>query len=172
MEKKEILRKQSEISSQIEKLRHDFNVELLALKVRQVELMEIVSDKKQKPDLPKSWEELGETDGWYYDDSLRICHIMDFPKSKEWIRCFPTKAEAEASIALAQLCQLRDRYNDGWNPDWQNSDDIWVIFFKGELAYVGVTDRRRDVLRFKSKELAEQFLENFRDLIEKAKPLL
>ena len=86
---------------------------------------------------------------------------------------FPTKEEAIACLALAQLCQLRDRYNDGWKPDWKDDNQFkWCIdFFQDVVRKTAVLFVRR-TLTFKTEELRNKFLENFRDLIETAKPLL
>ena len=85
---------------------------------------------------------------------------------------FPTREEAEASIALAQLCQLRDRYNGGWKPDWESGNvKPSITFFEGEIRpYDGWNFH--SVLAFRTTELRDEFAKNFADLIEKAKPLL
>lgn len=85
---------------------------------------------------------------------------------------FPTKEEAEACLALAQLCQLRDIYNEGWKPDWTDNNEKFCIFFNNEKVYSGLSYYTRHILSFKTQELRDKFLENFRDLIETAKPLL
>ena len=86
---------------------------------------------------------------------------------------FPTREEAEASIALAQLCQLRDRYNGGWKPDWSNSTEVkYCIYFTYGKVTMTPLYKTHKTLRFYTRELADEFMENFSDLIEKAKPLL
>src|SRR5690554_3004764 len=69
---------------------------------------------KSKP----KWRDLGHVDGWYIcSDSkvVRIGYVIseDFNKNT-----WPSKEEAEAALALSQLCQWRDKYNEGWKPDW------------------------------------------------------
>jgi len=128
---------------------------------------------EKKDELPKTWEELMTVSGyWVGEDSDKI-------KGDEDIYCnylnkniFPTEEEAKASIALAQLCQLRDRYNDGWKPDWESGDYKYCIFFGYENLIVSSITSVRRVLAFKSEELADKFLENFQSLIKTAKPLL
>lgn len=86
---------------------------------------------------------------------------------------FPTRAEAEACLALSQLCQLRDRYNDGWKPDWKNEKELKYVI---EIFWDNIVKReyecRYKVLAFKTEELRDEFLKNFRELIWIAKPLL
>nr|DAY33542.1 MAG TPA: hypothetical protein [Caudoviricetes sp.] len=129
--------------------------------------------KKVENELPKSWEDLGVIRGFYVNAhsearDFECCTNKDSNKNT-----FPTKKEAEACLALAQLCQLRDRYNDGWKPNWKDDNQFkWCIdFFQDVVRKTAVLFVRR-TLTFKTEELRDKFLENFRDLIETAKPLL
>ena len=129
---------------------------------------------KKVDDLPKSWEELEFIDGFFVSSLSDIAKIGNNTTNDENNKnVFPTKEEAEACVALAQLCQLRDRYNDGWKPDWENGMEIkWCIeLFKGNI-YENTQIYFNKILTFKRKELRDKFLENFRNLIEIAKPLL
>ena len=99
--------------------------------------------RKVERKLPKKWEDLENVNGHYADSwgDVRCYYGVNTPDHTNK-NIFPTKEEAEACLALAQLCQLRDTY------------------------------RAQSVLHFKTKKLRDKFLENFRDLIEIAKPLL
>ena len=129
--------------------------------------------KKVDKSLPKTWEEVGVIKGWYTSAGGSINYFSEGISANYADRnIFPTKEEAEASLALAQLCQLKDRYNDGWKPDLKKDDLQYCIFFsRGEIAK-GCQYSNSRVLSFKTLELRDKFLENFRDLIEQAKPLL
>lgn len=123
--------------------------------------------------LPRSWEELGYVMGCIVTPSseVGICgssRPADHTARNTW----PSAAEAEASIALAQLCQLRDRYNGGWKPDWTESNEKWFVLLREERPGRGFSYKVSHPLFFKTKELRDKFMENFSDLIEKAKPLL
>ena len=124
--------------------------------------------------LPRSWDELGEIDGYYVDSNSWVDRLplAPFPVRQKTRNTWPTKEEAEAAIALAQLCQLRDRYNGGWKPDWLDDGRKYVIYFAGEKMYTACMTGIQFVLAFKTEELRDKFMENFSDLIEKAKPLL
>ena len=129
---------------------------------------------KKVDDLPKSWEELEFIDGFFVSSLSDIAKIGNNTTNDENNKnVFPTKEEAEACLALAQLCQLRNRYNDGWKPDWKDDNQFkWCIdFFQDVVRKTAVLFVRR-TLTFKTRELRDKFLENFRDLIETAKPLL
>ena len=74
--------------------------------------------------------------------------------------------------ALKKLVILRDYYNEGWKPDW--SDDEWKYFieyYRGKLDVERTCGNGR-VLAFKSKEIRDKFLEEQKELLETAKPLL
>ena len=127
--------------------------------------------KKIKKELAESWEELETIKGSYINNYSRICDFRGFTKEDNK-NVFPTKEEAAACLALAQLCQLRDRYNDGWKPDWEDFTMKSSIYFHKEIATGGENRNERAVLFFRTSKLRDEFLENFRDLIEIAKPLL
>lgn len=73
--------------------------------------------KKVERELPKRWEELPFVDGWFVDAKCRIVETENLTAQEHNKNTFPTKEEAKACIALAQLCQLRNIYNDGWKPN-------------------------------------------------------
>ena len=111
--------------------------------------------------------------GFYVSSGSNVQTFISHIISDNNKNMFPTRAEAEACLALAQLCQLRDRYNDGWKPDWENDNEQkHVIIIHAGRIHVETFFSIRHLLTFKTEELRNEFLENFRDLIETAKPLL
>ena len=129
---------------------------------------------KKVDDLPKSWEELEFIDGFFVSSLSDIAKIGNNTTNDENNKnVFPTKEEAEACLALAQLCQLRDRYNNGWKPNWEdyNETKYCIEFCQGRIETIDRVNCHK-ILTFKTEELRDKFLENFRDLIERAKPLL
>lgn len=86
----------------------------------------------------------------------------------------PSKKAAEEHLALIQLHQLRDCYRQRWVPDWNDKKQSkWII----EHVYkhynvVHTTTIFIEFLSFQSEEIARKFLNNFRDLIEKAGDLI
>ena len=129
--------------------------------------------KKIENELPKSWEDLYEVGGWFVDFHSDVVTSGSMRTADSVKNRFPTKEEAEACVALAQLCQLRDRYNGGWKPNWEeNINEKYSIYFHNEKIYSDYSYNTRHVLSFKTYELRDKFLENFGDLIETAKPLL
>lgn len=84
----------------------------------------------------------------------------------------PNKELADAVVALLKLLFLRDYYNEGWQPDWK--DNNWkhfILFDEGNLA-TGSNKSSCRVLFFKSEKVRNKFLEEQRELLEIAKPLL
>lgn len=126
----------------------------------------------QKKELPKSWEELKEIEGFYTNGVSSILFAKSSPITPMDRNIWPTKELAKASLAMSQLAQLRDRYNDGWRPDWMDDNPKFVISFWADDIESKVQFEYSRFLTFKTPELRDTFLENFRDLIETAKPLL
>ena len=122
--------------------------------------------------LPKSWEELGEINGWFVNNGSGIEDVRQVGIYLSHRNVFATKEQAEASLALAQLTQLREVYRQGWIPDWKKGSLKYIIKkyegeIVGDLYFIGSY-----FLAFQSEEVRDLFLTNFKDLIEKASPLL
>jgi hypothetical protein len=127
--------------------------------------------------LPSSWEGLEDleiVEGYYVDSISDIWfRESNSPGYFCWKNTFKTREQAEASIALAQLSQLRDVYRQGWQPMRESNDLNYVITFNfNDIGLVGTYNTTHHFLSFQDEETAELFIENFRDLIEKAKPLM
>lgn len=130
--------------------------------------------------LPKTWEEFCENhpikkEECYIGENGNIFNTVCIGKNRSDIffkNLLPNKHTAEAFLALMQLIQLRDCYRQGWKPDW--SDESWkycIILYKDKLCENVYTTEGR-VLSFQSKEIRDEFLKNFRELIEIAKELI
>ena len=140
---------------------------------REKSTFEKIVFKKIERELPKSWEELHLIKGWFVENGSGIHEFENCFTISKNRNLFPTKEEAKACLALAQLCQLRDRYNDGWKPDWNiTSETKYVIEVSKNTIVKNFYGNRHKILSFKTEELRDKFLVNFRYLIETAKPLL
>lgn len=129
--------------------------------------------KKIGKELPKSWKDLPFVEGWFVNGKCEIIETGKLITQEYNKNTFPTKEEAEACLALAQLCQLRDIYNEGWKPNWEdyNETKYCIEFCQGRIETIDRVNCHK-VLTFKTEELRDGFLENFRGLIKIAKPLL
>lgn len=128
-------------------------------------------------ELPKSWEEFcGDNpikkNEYFIDEYGEITYAAEKHRATNLKNILPNKETAEAFLALMQLVQLRDCYRQGWKPNWKGKTVKQnIICFEGVLG----TDwsiNVQYVLSFQSKEIRNEFLANFRDLIEQAKGLI
>jgi len=146
----------------------DFKTLRLATKEEIEELYKLKPEWKED----FKWEDFGSVKGYYINSFSSISRIFSEPSNADNKNTWPTKEEAEACLALSQLCHWRDKYNEGWKPDWSDvSDKFKICYFDNTISIEQGTTIRR-VLSFKTKEIANNFRQNFKDLIEIAKPLL
>lgn len=127
--------------------------------------------------LPKTWEEFcGDNpikkNEYFIDEYGEIIYAAEKHRATNLKNILPNKETAEAFLALMQLIQLRDCYRQGWTPDWKNNENKFTIeIIDGEITTYW-DNRRSRILSFQSEKICEDFLNNFRDLIEKAKELI
>ena len=130
--------------------------------------------KKKENELPTKWEDLVSVKGCYVRANY-ISEYNEYTALDSNKNLFPTKAEAEACLALSQLCQLRDAYNGEPLADWCDWSDAntkyCICFYEDKICK---TKNRGDekILSFKTEKLRDKFVKNFEDLILTAKPLL
>ena len=75
-------------------------------------------------------------------------------------------------IAMMQLMSLRQAWIGDWKPNWKNPDiKKWCIIFECELKVSYFYSNSRS-LSFPTIEIATDFMNCFKDLLEVAKPLL
>jgi len=129
--------------------------------------------KEIKKELPKSWEELGKLSGCYVGVNAELVQLTcpSIARSENRI-IFATEEQAKASVALAQLSQLREVYRQGWKPNWSDGQPKYCIEFQNNGVRINLWYNLNYFLSFQSQEIASQFLENFSELIKKAKPLM
>ena len=131
-----------------------------------------------KPQFPKTWEEFCEQNAikrseCYLDISSCIIDMWDGKRDISSDRnVLPNKQAAEAHLALMQLHQLRDCYREGWEPDWNNDCNKYIIVKNRDKYVVFGGNWTNEFLSFQDRERAEEFLNNFRELIEKAGDLI
>ena len=129
--------------------------------------------------LPRSWEEfcathditmseyfIGETGNIFNSNSGK--RIPDISKT-----ILPSEQAAEAHLAYMQLHQLRNAWREGWTPDWKDNTQAKFAIVYNKYEYI-VFDCRfiSRFLTFQDESRAKEFLECFKDLIEKAGDLI
>ena len=130
-----------------------------------------------EPELPNTWEEFCKNypikSGEFLIDSLSQILAPGFRDREIYTdqNVLPNYKAAEAHLAYMQLHQLRNCYRQGWEPEVD----------KVSFAIIRSVDGRLDVdrfmyssrfLAFQSQEIAEKFLHNFRDYIQRAGDLI
>ena len=128
--------------------------------------------KKLEPNLPMSWEELGVIEGYCISACSNISLLFRTNAIDANRNIFPTEEEAKAMLAMAQLCQLRDRWNGGWRADWEDDTPKYCI-----TSYKNILEKEHyyntsSSMAFQTIELRDKFMETFKDLLEEAKPFL
>lgn len=135
---------------------------------------ECVKFKKSENKPPMSWEDIREIGGWYVTtNGLIAYHNKDqFPDDRDK-NLFPSKEEAKAMLAMAQLCQLRDVWNEGWKPDFKDGKSLkYCIEVYGGKIINDSNARYHKPMSFKTSELRDKFFRTFKELLEIAKPFL
>lgn len=128
--------------------------------------------KPIKKELPKRWENLDRVKGWWVTEQANV-NATNSNAEKGNENVFVTEEQAKASIALAQLSQLREVYRAGWQPDWKdrNQGKYTIVMLDGEID-TNIMWRAAHFLCFQSEQVRDEFLKNFKNLIEEASPLL
>ena len=128
--------------------------------------------------LPNTWKEFCnmyavKDDEWYISESSNIIR-MSQGKRFTFYNCniLPSSQAAKAHLALMQLHQLRDCYRQGWVPDWKDDIIKYCIVLESNRCVIYKNITTCNFLSFQSMELAEKFLNNFKNLIETAGDLI
>lgn len=145
---------------------------------RENSTLDCIKFKPISSHLPETWEEFCETYPLKEEEAfigsgssvLRPYHSTRDSKTDRNV--LPSKQYAEAILALCQLIQLRDCYNQGWKLDLESNEQKYAIISTKDGLQTHSYFEISRVLTFKTQELCEEFLKNFEDLIKVARPLL
>lgn len=80
--------------------------------------------------------------------------------------------ETTALAAFSKLLKLRRDWIEEWKPDWTNSRMKWGIYCMSNKIKYHWCAELHHALTFPTQQMAQEFLETFRDLIEEAKILI
>ena len=137
---------------------------------------EIVFKKVEDPlaKLPKTWEEYYKrTKGYtsYYGYSINGNTYET--KFDGFYNEFFTEERAKQYVSLGKLLQLRD-YSVGNLKNNSNNFVAVIYHFDGEIVNTNVSKKRSSSysLTFPTREIAQKFIECFKDLINEAYPLI
>ena len=148
--------------------------------LKELALKAFSKEELEKQRLPKTWEEfcekystVDETE-YFINSGSQIIQLAKDKRHRSFGKnACASKQEAEAFLALMQLYQLRKAYVKDWEPDWMDDISIkYCIEVNSNIFSIHGWYKHSHVLSFPNCGLAEQFLNNFKDLLEIAKPLL
>ena len=118
----------------------------------------------EKTKYPKTYEECCKILDWNHRDYDRVGY----------------KSDLLCKLQVLLLC--RDAYweiageemglDKPWEPDWNNVSDKHCIYFVSGEIWLTECQTRQCTLAFLTKEMRDEFYNNFKDLIEKCKELL
>lgn len=140
----------------------------------------LFKEYEKQNELPKTWEEFCKRNSLKKGECVINIFGNIFEAEEGRFRnidedrnyCI-SRSEAEAFLSLTQLRQLRKCYVGDWEPDWKKYDvRKYIITFNCDNVYITARTTVSHPMSFPTYELAEQFLTNFKNLFEVAKPLL
>ena len=122
---------------------------------------------------PRTWEEYCEKmngkDSYYCDHNKVVSsQFGSHPVLSE----FTDKEDVEALIAFSKLLKLRKDWVGEWKPNWQDEIKKFVICNYNDKVETNTIYNTSYSLSFPTKEMRDEFLECFKDLLEQVKPLL
>ena len=134
--------------------------------------LQAFGEKELNP-LPRSWEEFATNYarmGYYISSDGKPLMCASSGKLSSPHVC-PSKKSAEAHLAMIQLEQLRNCWWNGWKPEWDSSCKHVIRRDHNEICVINAC-HISSFLVFPTYEMAKEFLECFKDLIEKAGDLI
>lgn len=127
---------------------------------------------KEKDNRVKSWEEFKKKckRGYYWSTLSSKLEKTSVPAyTSEQL----TPHEAKAIAAFSKLLKLRRDWIGEWEPDWENHETKhYVLEYLGNRIRIYPQWYYARSLSFPTEQMAQEFLETFRDLIEEAKSLI
>lgn len=133
---------------------------------------------KQKAFKPKSWEEYCKNTkyvGYYINPYSSIEFVEDKTShldDEEDRNLLPTQKLSKSFLALMQLMSLRQAWIVDWKPNWAMHNSKYAILFVEDKLIVTEVFCNSRPLSFPTKEMADEFVECFKDLINEARILL
>lgn len=130
---------------------------------------------------PRSWEEYCDLQitnnkkGYCINDltsEIDEVHWYNCANADSWRNVLPSRELAEASRAMMQLMSIRQEWIGGWKPCWNGISIHFCIAHSRNGYSIDKFALFYHVLSFPTQEMAKDFMNCFRDLLEVAKPLI
>lgn len=134
---------------------------------------------KKKDTKPRSWEEYCCQQQTNCKKGYCINSVTSEIQEINWGLCtcswksvLPSEKLTEAFLAMMQLVSLRQAWIGDWKPDWKDTTSKWsIVYEKCKLGVYHLYSVSHP-LTFPTNEMAEDFMNTFKDLLEVAKPLI
>ena len=132
--------------------------------------------KKVEIERVSNWKEYcekmkGKASYYFIVDSNEVkpSHFGSAPVLSE----FEKRKDTEAIAAFCKLIMLRKDWVKNWEPDWTNNDEekFGIVVNANRFESISFYCMSQP-LSFPTGKMCDEFLYTFRDLLEKAKPLL
>ena len=120
---------------------------------QELALQAFSKEELEKTELPTSWSEYS----WEAEHEEIAKNYCKFSKQIK---------------TLNRLLVLRDIYRQGWKSDWSGNGINYCINLDNDEFIINNYSNAVYTFSFPTKELAKQFLENFREELEQLKELL
>lgn len=126
---------------------------------------ELIGDR-----LSKTWDEYCAKHGEVGDKIKASLNTAYMTINKH---IFSDYKQVQAHIAMIKLHLLRDEYRQGWIPDWKTCAQTKYVIYNRDTKYtVECHTGIKRFLSFQDEKTANEFLTNFRELIEQAGDLI
>ena len=147
---------------------------------RDLALGAYTEEELTKKELPKTWAEFCRTHDIMptevfisgRNSNIQCLMLRVRRDAQEDRNVYPSRASAEAHLAMIQLEQLRDCYRQGWVPNYDDDTPMYYIYIDYGRVTVGKTFHLSRFLTFQDEETAVKFSTRFPDLIKKAGDLI
>ena len=132
--------------------------------------------KKIESKRVRSWQEYSEImsgkDSYYFNEAVKEIHSTKFNRDIV-LSEFEDKEDVEALVAFCKLRKMRKQWIGKWKPDWMNEDQtkFTIISAKNKIDD-SISDFINSPMSFPTKEMRNEFIVTFKDLLEIAKSLL
>ena len=130
--------------------------------------------KKKKNTKPRSWEEYLELNTGFDGSGIdwNCGGVQTTGLHHRGKAIVPTHL-AQPFIAMMQLMSLRQAWIGDWKPDWSSGySSNYCVVGTGDRFDVCILGKCRYALSFPTIEMAKDFMDCFKDLLEIAKPLI
>lgn len=142
-----------QVNLSLETAKEMYNSNIYSLK--QLALENYTEEELTKKEFPKEWKK--------YYGQYGLSYVIN------------NEENANTLVALAQLITLRDlwwKIDNDWKPIFNDSEYKYCIFTSFNIVVKSITLNENHIILFRTREIRDEFYETFKDLLEKAKPLL